>query len=64
VRINGVPGTRLANSGPLPLTIPFPFVEYGVLKTESGKPVRQNQVCDNCHPFTARPEGPRSLSGN
>ena len=54
-RYKGTPGTTLANCGPLPCTMPFPFAEYGVLKTEKGIPLCQNAVPETCHPFSAYP---------
>ena len=45
--------------------MPFPFAEYGALKTENGKPLCQNAVPETCHPFSARASsGLRAFIGN
>ncbi len=48
-----MPGTTLANCGPPPCTMPFPFAEYGVLNTENGMPLCQKKLPDTCQPFNA-----------
>ena len=38
--------------------MPFPFAEYGVLRTENGIPLCQNTVPDTCQPFSAYAKKP------